>query len=77
VTRNPPVRRRVTVIRSKVVTAGAAVHGHGHVLGRRALAVVDAQYRGTWPRLKACVHCGWVVYDISTNRSARRCSTTA
>jgi predicted RNA-binding Zn ribbon-like protein len=50
---------------------------HGRLLGLLALAVVDAQYRSTWPRLKACVHCGWVVYDSSKNRSARWCSMTA
>jgi predicted RNA-binding Zn ribbon-like protein len=50
---------------------------HGRLLGLLALAVVDAQYRGTWPRLTACAHCGWVVYDSSKNRSARWCSMTA
>lgn len=49
----------------------------GRLLGGLALAVVDAQHRGTWPRLKACAHCGWVVYDGSRNRSARWCSMTA
>jgi predicted RNA-binding Zn ribbon-like protein len=47
------------------------------LLGLLALAVVDAQYRGTWSRLKACRQCGWVVYDNSKNRSARWCSMTA
>lgn len=46
------------------------------LLGTLALAVLDAQYRGTWPRLKACLQCGWVVYDGSRNRSARWCSMT-
>ena len=54
-----------------------APRGSDHLLGLFALAVVDAQYRGTWPRLKACVHCGWVVYDNSRNRSGRWCSMTA
>jgi predicted RNA-binding Zn ribbon-like protein len=60
-------------------TAGLDLHPDGPepFLGRLALAVVDAQYRGTWPRLKACLHCGWVVYDGSRNRSARWCSMTA
>jgi predicted RNA-binding Zn ribbon-like protein len=38
---------------------------------------VDARYRGMWPRLKACAHCGWVVFDGSKNRSARWCSMSA
>lgn len=48
--------------------------GSDALLGRLALAVVDAGRRGTWTRLKACAHCGWVVYDASKNRSARWCS---
>ena len=47
------------------------------LLGMLALAVLDAQHRGTWPRLKACARCGWVVYDSSKNRSGRWCSMTA
>jgi predicted RNA-binding Zn ribbon-like protein len=54
-----------------------ASDGQDRFLGRLALAVVDAQYRGTWPRLKACLQCGWVVYDSSKNRSGRWCSMTA
>lgn len=53
------------------IAAGSAVD---QLLGRLALAVLDAQQQGTWPRLKACAHCGWVIYDGSKNRSARWCS---
>ena len=66
------------------VTAGAAglrmectaVGAVDRLLGTLSLAVLDAQHRGTWPRLKACARCGWVVYDGSKNRSARWCSMT-
>jgi predicted RNA-binding Zn ribbon-like protein len=57
--------------------APASADGPDALLGRLALAVVDARYRGTWPRLKACAHCGWVVFDGSKNRSARWCSMSA
>jgi predicted RNA-binding Zn ribbon-like protein len=56
------------------ITATGAVD---RLLGELTLAVLDAQHRGTWPRLKACTHCGWVVYDGSKNRSARWCSMAA
>ncbi|MGI5131254.1 CGNR zinc finger domain-containing protein [Pseudonocardia sp. CA-107938] len=55
----------------------AAAEAVDRLLGRLVLAVLDAQHRGTWPRLKACTHCGWVVYDGSKNRSARWCSMSA
>ena len=58
------------------LTLDVPAPGLDHLLGRLALAVVDAQYRGTWPRLVACGHCRWVVYDGSKNRSARWCSAT-
>lgn len=63
-------------------TAGLhlAVRSTGAVdrlLGRLVLAVLDAQHHGTWQRLKACAHCGWVIYDGSKNRSARWCSMAA
>jgi predicted RNA-binding Zn ribbon-like protein len=47
------------------------------LVGRLALAIVDAQRDGRWLRLKACQHCGWVVFDPSKNRSARWCSMSA
>ena len=47
------------------------------LLGRLLLAVLDAQRSGTWPRLKSCLHCRWVVFDPSKNRSSRWCSMSA
>ena len=47
------------------------------LVGRLALAIVDAQRDGRWLRLKACQHCRWVVFDPSKNRSARWCSMSA
>ena len=47
------------------------------LLGRLGLIVADAVAAGTWPRLKACQHCHWVVYDPSKNRSSRWCSMSA
>jgi predicted RNA-binding Zn ribbon-like protein len=55
----------------------SAVGPVDQLLGTLTLAVLDAQHRGTWPRLKACARCGWVVYDGSKNRSARWCSMSA
>lgn len=44
------------------------------LLGELTLLVIDAQNRDIWQRLKACAHCGWVIYDGSKNRSGRWCS---
>jgi predicted RNA-binding Zn ribbon-like protein len=40
------------------------------------LAIADAQARGTWERLKACVadDCHWAFYDSTRNRSRTWCS---
>jgi predicted RNA-binding Zn ribbon-like protein len=46
-------------------------------VGSIALAVTAATNDGTWPRLKACRHCRWVIYDNSKNRSAQWCSMSA
>jgi predicted RNA-binding Zn ribbon-like protein len=45
--------------------------------GRLLLAVLDAQRAGSWPRLKSCLQCRWVVFDPSKNRSSRWCSMSA
>lgn len=47
------------------------------LLARLGLIVAGAVAEGTWPRLKACHHCHWVVYDPSKNRSSRWCSMSA
>jgi predicted RNA-binding Zn ribbon-like protein len=47
------------------------------LVGRIVSAVITAQRDRTWPRLKACRHCRWVVFDPSKNRSARWCSMSA
>jgi predicted RNA-binding Zn ribbon-like protein len=57
-----------------LVPAGTPVD---RLVGRLAAAVIEAQRTGTWPRLKACRHCHWVVFDPSKNRSARWCSMSA
>lgn len=46
-------------------------------IGSLALAVINAGADGTWPRLKACRCCRWVVYDHSKNRSVQWCSMSA
>lgn len=47
------------------------------LIGRLLAAVVAATDDATWPRLKACSTCEWVVFDPSKNRSARWCSMRA
>jgi predicted RNA-binding Zn ribbon-like protein len=47
------------------------------LIGRIVQAVIVACADGTWPRLKACQHCQWVVFDPSKNRSSRWCSMQA
>lgn len=44
---------------------------------RVADIVMRAHLDGSWPRLKACGHCGWVVYDRSRNVSVAWCSPLA
>jgi predicted RNA-binding Zn ribbon-like protein len=47
------------------------------LIGRMIDAVLAARNDGSWPRLKACRNCHWVVFDPSKNRSSRWCSMTA
>ena len=56
------------------VTPTASVDG---VLTRIGQAVAAAVADGSWPRLKACRHCRWVVFDTSKNRSSTWCSMSA
>ncbi len=73
----------VAAVRFKIATDGAALtltaagSGAEALVGQLLLATVAAQADGTWPRLKACCGCEWVVYDRSKNRSARWCSMRA
>ncbi|MDN5858364.1 MAG: CGNR zinc finger domain-containing protein [Pseudonocardia sp.] len=67
----------VTAVADGLRIEVTATGGVDRLLGGLAVAVVDAQHRGTWRRLKACAQCGWVVYDGSRNRSARWCSMSA
>lgn len=70
-----PVRFRAVAADGGLrLAADPAAGAVDQLLGRLALAVVDAGYRGTWSRLTACAHCAWVVYDGSRNRTARWCS---
>lgn len=52
-------------------------HGVDAFLAGIGSAVADAVRDGTWPRLKACRNCHWVVFDPSKNRSVRWCSMSA
>jgi|GEM_PF-1003705 len=47
------------------------------LLAHLGLTVAGAVADGSWPRLKACQHCHWVVFDPSKNRSSRWCSMSA
>jgi predicted RNA-binding Zn ribbon-like protein len=51
--------------------------GEDDVFAQVAAALLTSQYDGTWERLKACQHCGWVFYDSSKNRSGRWCTMQA
>ncbi|MEY2583858.1 MAG: hypothetical protein QOE09_3707 [Ilumatobacteraceae bacterium] len=51
--------------------------GADDVFAQIAAALLTSQYDGTWERLKACQHCGWVFYDSSKNRSGRWCTMQA
>lgn len=44
---------------------------------RLVMTMRDAQHDDSWSRLKTCVHCQWVFYDTSKNRSGRWCSMQA
>jgi predicted RNA-binding Zn ribbon-like protein len=56
------------------VPRGSEVDGF---LARLGLTITGAIHDGTWPRVKACRNCHWVVYDPSKNRSSRWCSMSA
>jgi predicted RNA-binding Zn ribbon-like protein len=47
------------------------------LIGGIVATVLAARRDGSWPRLKACRNCHWVVFDPSKNRSSRWCSMTA
>jgi predicted RNA-binding Zn ribbon-like protein len=51
--------------------------GVAQLVIRVADVVMRAHLNGSWPRLKACGHCGWVVYDHSRNVSVAWCSPLA
>jgi predicted RNA-binding Zn ribbon-like protein len=51
--------------------------GLDDVIGRLLVALRDGERDGSWSRLKSCVHCHWVFYDGSNNRSGRWCSMDA
>ena len=57
--------------------ARPAASGLDVFLARIGLTITAAVGDGTWPRLKACRNCHWVVYDPSKNRSSRWCSMSA
>lgn len=53
-------------------SAGTFTAAVGLILGITAGSMID----GRWARLKICpgIHCGWVFYDGSRNRTGRWCS---
>ena len=53
----------------------ADAEGLEHAIGRLVSVVFAAQENGTWPRLKACAECHWVLYDHTKNRSAAWCGS--
>lgn len=59
------------------LTVSVRSTGVDGLLGHLGLVVAESVAAGTWPRLKACHHCHWVVYDPSKNRSSRWCSMSA
>jgi len=62
------------VLHDLVVANATGVDG---LLAHLGLTVAGAVADGSWPRLKACQHCHWVVFDPSKNRSSRWCSMSA
>ena len=53
----------------------AATDEMDHAIGRLLSIVFAAQENGTWPRLKACAECQWVLYDHTRNYSAAWCGS--
>jgi predicted RNA-binding Zn ribbon-like protein len=53
----------------------AEAEGLEHAIGRLVATVFVAQLDGTWPRLKACAECKWVLYDHTKNYSAAWCGS--
>jgi predicted RNA-binding Zn ribbon-like protein len=53
----------------------AEAEGLEHAIGRLVATVFVAQQDGTWPRLKACAECQWVLYDHTKNYSAAWCGS--
>ena len=53
----------------------AEAEGLEHAIGRLVATVFFAQQDGTWPRLKACAECQWVLYDHTKNHSAAWCGS--
>jgi predicted RNA-binding Zn ribbon-like protein len=69
-------------LRARVTAAGvglfSAAEGLDFALGSVVAAVVEAQLRGTWPRLKACVNdsCHTGMYDRTKNRTRVWCNAS-
>jgi len=79
-----PLTEQLTGVRASMsvdATGALVVHGAGRVSDQLAISLAmtmrDADRDGTWTRLKACDHCGWVFHDTSKNRSGRWCSMQA
>lgn len=68
---------RVRVRLSPYVHLAPVRDGVDAFLTRIVDAVFVAHVDGTWRRLRACAHCGWVVYDQSKNASSIWCSPLA
>jgi predicted RNA-binding Zn ribbon-like protein len=68
-------------LRTRAAEAGrvelrpAEAEGLEHAIGRLVAIVFIAQQDGTWPRLKACAECQWVLYDHTKNHSAAWCGS--
>jgi predicted RNA-binding Zn ribbon-like protein len=59
----------------RVELCPAEAEGLEHAIGRLVATVFVAQQDGTWPRLKACAECQWVLYDHTKNYSAAWCGS--
>ena len=64
--------RRLVLVARRPGGGGVAT-----IVAAMVTVMLPAQHDGSWARLKACEHCGWVYYDASKNRSRRWCSMQA
>ena len=70
-----PVSSRSSATSS--ATVAPSCRGVDAVIATILSIVASAMADATWPRLKACGHCGWVVYDRTKNQSVSWCAEEA